>query len=286
MNFEMLRQMESFSEEMLNRIIAFQSKEHAVWDPRRPFSERIAGLALHDLVFSHPQRDPAQFGPSITHFYPRREEMWRLAQYARAVANDPLVCDLHARNGFIGSLLAREGVRAVGVRDSTTKPNQIPDLYDAQCYAISTRGLENLDTAPDVVLSAWMPAGENFTPRITARRPKLIVFIFTEHIDPLTGRRQTGTADAFDALPPHYRTVDEWRETRPANLFQEIWPDLTGNIEETRIVRVVADEPYHGLRRPQPVAPLQHYDWENDLDMALLAHEAKRYLQNKGVALS
>lgn len=284
MNFEMLRQMESFSEEMLNRIIAFQSKEHPVWDTARPFDERIAGLALHDLVFSHPQRDPAHFGPSIAHFYPRREEIWRLAQYARAVAADPLICDAHARNGFIGSLVAREGVRVTGLRDPASKPNQIADLYDARHYTLRRGTLRDLDITPDVVLSAWMPAGENHTPAIVARRPKLAVFIYTDHVD-ASGQRQTGTADAFDAMPTDYRLIDEWRETRPVNLFRDVWPDLTGNIEETRIVRVYADAPHHALTRPQPSAPLRHYDWEVDLDMALLAHEAKRFLEKKGISL-
>lgn len=281
----MLRQMESFSEDMLNRIIAFQSKEHPVWDASRPFEERISGLALHDLVFSHPQRDPAQFGPSITHFYPRREEMWRIAQYARAVAADPLIADVHARNGFIGSLIAREGVRVIGQRDPALKPNQIADLRDTQRYALATGPLSALRPQPDMLLSAWMPAGENHTPALIANRPKLIVYVFTEHTDASSQRPQTGTPEAFTALPPHYRVIDEWRETRPADLFRAIWPDLTGNIEETRIVRVFADEPFHDLRRPQSATPLQHYDWEQDLEMALLAHEAKRYLERRGIPL-
>lgn len=281
----MLRQMESFSEEMLNRIISFQSKEHPVWDASRPFEERIAGLALHDLVFSHPQRDPARFGPTIAPFYPRREELWRIAQYARAVAADPLVADVHARNGFIGSLLAREGVRVVGLRDAALKPNQIADLFDPEHYTMATGPLSAMRPAPDVVLSSWMPAGENHTPALVAIRPRLIVYVFTEHTDATSQRPQTGTPEAFAALPAHYRMIDEWRETRPADLFRGIWPDLTGNIEETRIVRVYADEPFHELTRAQPGAPLHHYDWEHDLNMALLAHEAKRYLERRGIPL-
>ncbi len=285
MDFEMLRQMESFSEEMLNRIIAFQSKEHPVWNTARPFDERIRGLALHDLVFSHPHRDPAQFGPTISHFYPRRTEMQRLAQYAHAVAKDPLVVDAHARNGFIGSLLARERVRVIGFRDPALKNNQIADLYDPACYELRQGSPGEINMDPDVVLSAWMPAGRNVTPDLLKLNPKLIVFIFTEHVDTQSRQPQTGTPEAFDGLPSRYRLVDEWKETRPADLFRGIWPDLTGNIEETRTVRVFADEPFHQLTRPEPAATKPHYDWEQDLEMALLAHEAKRYLERRGVPL-
>jgi hypothetical protein len=77
--------------------------------------------------------------------------------------------------------------------------------------------------------------------------------------------------------------IDEWREVRPADLFKEVWPDLTGSIEETRITRVYADAPYRQITRPKPVGPLAHYDWENDLEMALLALEAKRFLRERGV---
>lgn len=285
MNFELLREMDSFSEDMMNRIIAFQSKEHAAWNPHLSFEYRIKDLSLHDLVFSHPQRDPQQSGPTVAHYYPRRDEMRRIAAYARGVAPDPVVCDLHARNGFIGSLLAREGVRVIGLRDPQSKPNQIASFFEPACYELRDGTIHDTTLAFDVAFSAWMPAGENLTPAIALRRPKLIVFVYTEHVDAATQTPQTGTPEAYTQLPAHYKLIDEWRETRPENLFRNVWPDLTGNIGETRITRVYADTPWHDLKPAKVTMPQAPYDWEKDLEMALLALEAKHFLQSRGFAV-
>lgn len=285
MNFELLREMDSFSEDMLNRIIAFQTKEHPAWNSQLPFAQRIRALALHDLVFSHPQRDPKHNGPTIAHYAPRRAEMWRIGAYARTVAKEPVVCELHARNGFLGSLLAAENVKVIGLRDPRAKPNQIVDFYDTERYELRTGTV--MDNAPafDVGFSAWMPSGENHTPALLACRPKLIVYVYTEHADPITLQTQTGTADAFTGLPDDYQLIDEWQDRRLANFFQEIWPDLTGNLAETRITRIYARTEFHDLAPIKSTGPLAYYDWEKDLQMASLALEAKQFLKQRGVAL-
>src|SRR3569833_1000178 len=115
-HFEPLRNMEAFSEDMFNRIIAFQERQHPAWKSELTFTQRIEGLPLHYLVFSAPDRDPAKFGPTGAPFIPLRAEMRMLAAYARQGADQPVICDLHAGNGFVGSLLAREGVKVIGVR--------------------------------------------------------------------------------------------------------------------------------------------------------------------------
>jgi len=285
MNFELLREMDSFSEEMLNRIIAFQTKEHAAWNTALPFEQRIRELTLHDLMFSHPQRDPKLSGPTIAHYAPRREEMWRIAAYAHAVARQPVVCELHARNGFLGSLLAQEDVRVIGLRDPQTKPNQIENFYNADRYDLRSGTLANSAPAFDVAFSAWMPSGENHTPAILACQPKIIVYVYTEHVDPATQQTQTGTAAAFAELPSEYQLIDQWQDLRPANFLQEVWPDLTGNLAETRLTRVYAHTDFHDLAPIKPTSPLAHYDWEKDLQMASLALEAKQFLKQRGVAL-
>lgn len=285
MNFELLREMDSFSEEMLNRIIAFQTKEHAAWNSQLPFAQRIRELALHDLVFSHPQRDPKLCGPTIAHYAPRRDEMWRIAAYARAVASDPVVCELHARNGFLGSLIAGENVRVIGLRDPRAKPNQIADFYDPERYTLHSGTVAENTPDFDVAFSAWMPSGENHTPALLARRPKLIVYVYTEHVDPISLQAQTGTAEAFTQLSDEYKLIDQWQDARPADFFKEVWPDLTGNLAETRITRVYARTEFHDLAPITATIPLAHYDWEKDLQMATLALEAKRFLKQRGVAL-
>ena len=282
-HFEALRDMNTFSEEMFNRIIDFQERQHPAWKSELPFVERIASLPLHYLVFSNPDRDPAKMGPTVSSIIPLRDEMRRIAAYARQVAETPVVCDLHAGNGFVGSLLAREGVKVIGVRDPAAKPNQIKDFYDRDCYELREQAIESIDFPFDVAFSCWMPAGKNYTPEILRHKPKLIVFIHTNHVKPETGEPQTGVPEAFIDLPERYQLIHEWGMTRPKDLFYEIWPDLTPSIEETRYVKVYADRGFQDIDVPDEL-PAAAYDWERELEMALLARQAMEHLKAQGVA--
>lgn len=275
-----LRNMESFTEDMFNRIIAFQERQHPAWDETKSFDERIVGLPLHYLVFSNPDRDPAAHGPTIAPYYPLREELRTLVYLARQVAANPVVLDAHAGNGFIGSLLAREGIDVIGLRDPAAKPNQIRNFYDPRFYTLRDMRLDQVDFPFDVAFSSWMPAGINLTPRLLAFRPKLAIFVYTDQTDS-EGRPLTGTPEAFNALPESYALIAEWDIARPKDLFKEIWPDLTGSLELVRRVRVFADEPYHHLQLEglQPATP---YPWEKELEMTLLALEAKERLRLDG----
>src|SRR3569623_35156 len=174
------------------------------------------------------------------------------------------------------------GVKVIGVRDPAAKPNQIKHFHDRERYEVREQSIESIDFPFDVAFSAWMPAGRNYTPDIVKHRPKLIVFIHTKHVNEETGAPQTGTPEAFTDLPPGYLLIHEWGMTRPKDVLHEVWPDLTPSIEETRYVKVYADEGYHHIDVPDEVAPAQPYDWEFELDMALLALQAKQHLQAQG----
>lgn len=279
--FEALKQMDAFTEDMFNRIIAFQEKEHPAWIDTLPFEERIRDLPLHYLVFSNGDRDPEQFAPTVAPFYPLHHEILTLSHYIRQLGAAPLICDIHGGNGFLGSLLGREGFRVIGLNDPQAKPNQIARFYDESCYEYREGSLDTSDLGFDVALSSWMPAGQNHTPAILAREPKLLVYFYTDHVDERSGHRQSGTDDAF-APGPGYELIDEWSVKRPANLFREIWPDLTGNIEEVRKVRIYARIGFNHLTPPTTVLEPRPYDWEKELDMALLAHKARAYIQARG----
>ncbi len=283
--FEKLRHMEEFTDGLFNRIISFQSKEHPAWNADAPFAERIKDLTLHNLIFSCPDRDPETTGPTIAHYYPLREENRAFVYYAKQVAENPVILDVHARNGFIGSLLAREGVNVIGLRDSDDKPNQIDSFYDADCYELREDKLETFDGEFDVAFSAWMPSGENISPQIFKRNPKLVIFVYTEHVNEYSKQRQTGTDEAFEGLPAGYKVIDEWAITRPENLMQQAWPDLSPNIEEVRHVRIVAAEPFHNIPQYAPEEMATPYDWEQELEMALLTIEAKEHLRSQGIAV-
>lgn len=280
--FEKLRNMESFSDDMFNRIFAFQQKLHPAWNLGLSFEERIKGLPLHYLVFSNPDRNPSLFGQTIAPYYPLRDEMRTMAHYVKQVAENPVVCDMHPGNGFIGSLLAREGVKVIGVRDAQAKPNQIKDFYDSACYEMRSTGIEHIGFPFDAAFSSWMPAGVNHTPAMLRHAPKLLIFVHTDHVDETSGVPQTGAPEAFRNLPARYKLIAEWSITRPQDMFHEIWPDLSRNIEETRHVKIYADAPFHDLSAPADMDGGEKYPWESELEMILLALEAKTHLRAMG----
>lgn len=280
--FEALRNMGPFTDAMFNHIVAFQEKLHPAWNAALPFAERIKNLPLHALMFSNPDRDPALYGPTVAPYYPLREEMATLAYLARQVAAVPVVLDAHPGNGFIGSLLAREGVRVIGARDPAAKPYQIKDFFDGARYEMREARLDEIDFPVDMIFSSWMPSGRNLTPAMVSLAPKLIVFVHTDHIDVSSGRPQTGMPEAFTDLPENFRLIAEWSVTRPEDLLKEVWPELTGNIEEVRHVKVYADRPYQDVPPPAALEAAETYPWESELEMALLARQAKNYLRSQG----
>ncbi len=279
--FELLRNMDAFTEDMFNRIIAFQEKEHPAWVAELPFEQRIADLPLHYLLFSNGDRDPAKYGPTVAPFYPLHWEILRFAHYIQQLGANARVCDIHCGNGFIGSLLGREGINIFGVREPGSKPNQIENFYDPERFQLHVGTLAAITSGFDVALSSWMPANINITPDILRHQPKLVIYIYTDHIDERTGQRQTGTDGAFDLARP-YHLLDEWSVTQPENLLKEIWPDLTGNIEETRKVRIYGHQNYQFDAPATTENPIVGYDWEKELQLIETAHQAKALVKARG----
>ncbi len=284
MNFDLLRDMESFTQTMFNNIISFQEKEHLAWNQALTFADRIKDLPLHYLVFSNADRDPEKCGPTIAHYYPLRRELQTIAEYCKKTSKIPVVIDAHARNGFIGSLLAREGLNVIGLRDNEDKPNQITHFFDESCYNMRDINLNQIDFPVDVIFSSWMPNGTDITDDIIRLKPKLIVYVYTEHTNNQeTAINQTGVEGAFgENLPDNYQEIDHWEITRKENMFSDIWPDLTANIEEIRKVKIIADQAFHDLKI-KPSEPDHKYDWENDLLMIETAIEAKNQLRLRGL---
>jgi len=280
--FEKLRHMEAFSEAMFNRIVSIQEKDHAAWDATQPFADRIKNIPLHALIFSNPDRDPTEFATTIAPFYPLRGEMQQIAHCARQVAENPTVCELHAGNGFVGSLLAQEGVKVIGTRDPAAKPNQIENFYDADKYTMKEQAVEAIDFDYDIAFSAWMPGGQNMTPEILKHKPKLIVFIHTDHTDENNEVPQTGTPEAFTDLPENYALIAGWSITRPKDCLHEVWEELTPSIEEVRHVKIYADTPWQDIDLGEGLEPAEPYDWEKELDMVLTGLSAKEHLRSQG----
>ena len=280
--FAPLKQMEDFTNEMFNRIIAFQEKEHAAWNPELDYSKRIEGLPLHNLIFSNPDRDPATFGPTVAPYYPLREEMLKIAAYAKQVSALPKGVDWYPGNGFIGSLLAREGIQLNGIKSNVTKQNQISSFCDNNCYRFIDDA--DLKSSYDLVFASWIPSLENPTSSILELSPKLITYVYTEHLDQSSGKRQTGTDNMFDGLDSNYKLLDTWTVNRPKDVLHEIWPDMTPSIEETRITKVYLRNDCKA-DKIHSIDGQEVYDWEKELNMALLALEAKQDLRARGISV-
>jgi len=281
--FEPLKNMASFTDDMFNRIIAFQEKEHAAWNTALDFDQRIQGLPLHNLIFSNPDRDPQKFATTVAPYYPLRAENQKLARYAKQVAPQPGIIDWYPGNGFIGSLLAREGLTVTGLKNNSPRSHQIESLFDAQCYAFcdDDRAAQN----SDMIFASWIPANASPTANILSLSPKIITYVYSDHVNDATGERQTGTDDMFDLLADNYTLIDQWTTRRPKDLLHEIWPDMTQNIEELRLTRVYARNDI-SLDKIDTLAPSTPYDWEKELHMALLALEAKQQLRSQGVSVT
>ncbi len=280
MDFEKLKKMGSFSDAMLNRIISFQERQHPAWDESASFAERIKDLPLHALVFSNPDRNPATHRHTIAPFYPLRSELRRIAAFIKKLGDNTRTVEFECGNGFVGSLLGREGVKIEGVRGNHYKPNQLESFYDPEVFSFIDNDNNLANDGIDVALSIWMPSGVNLTPSILAAKPKIVIYMYSDHEH--EGLAQTGTPEAFNDLPANYKLIEQWSITRPADLFHEIWPDLTPSMEETRHTRIYASTNYFNISIDDE-ENVEGYDWEKELEMTLLGHEAKQFLHAKGI---
>ncbi|MBL4851759.1 MAG: hypothetical protein JKY90_05700, partial [Gammaproteobacteria bacterium] len=265
---------------MLNRIISFQEKQHSAWDESASFSERIKDLPLHALVFSNPDRNPETHRHTIAPFYPLRSELRRIAAFIKKLGDNTRTVEFECGNGFVGSLLGREGIKVEGARGDSYKPNQLESFYDPEVFSFINSVSDLNDGGVDVALSIWMPSGVNLTPSMLLAKPKLVIYMYSDHEH--EGLAQTGVPEAFNDLPANYKLIEEWSITRPADLFHEIWPDLTPSMEETRHTRLYASTDYFDIVVDDE-ENVEGYDWEKELEMALLGHEAKQFLHAKGV---
>lgn len=295
-NFEPLREMESFTKDMFNRIIDFQEKAHHAWNTNLSFDARIKGLPLHNLIFSNPDRNPATHSATVAAYFPLREEMQKIAFYVRQLAERPVVCDIYPGNGFIGSLLGREiaaasstptdVVNVIGLKNNPAdiKPNQIESFFDDEHFAYRTEPFSELNNELhfDAALISWPPANSNPSTELVLRQTRLLIYVFTQHVDEATQQRQTGSEAMLTALAHDYHLVDSWDVIRPKDILHDIWPDMTPSIAETRHVHIYAHNTLGDLKPAQGLAPVQSYPWEKDLQMALLALQAKQEVQARG----
>jgi hypothetical protein len=246
-------------------ILGFDSRSHPAWNPTVSFSDRTKDMPLYFLEFNHHSKDSDTQSVTVTHYAPHRVEMMALATIIDSCGDRPVVCDIGCGNGFIGSLLANEGVTVFGVDDRSYKQPQIDMLYDQSCYRVIKSSLAELPEPFDVAFCAWMSPGINLIPSLAARHPKLIVHLFSPDQQP-DGTPTTGTSTAYSP-PDGYQAHVGWRSTVPDNYFIPMANlaglDLSGNTRKNRFVLVhVRDDLSSRVHAALPSGFVAGYNWD------------------------
>jgi SAM-dependent methyltransferase len=252
---------------MLSRIEAFQEHIHPVWDANAPFDTRIAGLPLYALTFNNYDRVDSLHGPTIAHYAPARSELRALARTIQSLDPQAAVLDIGCGNGFVGSLLAREGARVIGIDDLSWKLPQIPHFYDPICYKLRTpKSLSTYEGNVDVAFCSWMVPDANLTKEIVEREPSLIIHVYSPH-DEDGGRRETGCTEAF-VCPERYSVLGGWAVFTPGSFFSDLDEVYSSKPDKIRLVEIWCFS--EQLRRVRFTPPEQgtSYDW--DLERGIL----------------
>jgi SAM-dependent methyltransferase len=242
----------------------FQAHRHTAWDESVSFGDRISDLPLYALEFNNPDRDGDRQGPTVAHYSPARREIVALAKLCRALGQNVAVLDVGCGNGFIGSLLAREGVRVIGIDDDSWKPPQIATFFDADTYERRAPcSLGQFAEPFDVALCSWMVPGTNLTRAILTRRPSLVIHVYSSdrHED---GSITTGSAEAYDC-PPDYAPIGRWTVVTPHNFFAKLgFP--TGTPRKTRLVEAWRRQDVQDLELKPPELLSEEYSWQIERD--------------------
>jgi hypothetical protein len=246
---------------MFRNIDLFRAKKHPAWDPNEQFSRRIKNLPLYFLEYHHHTRNLKTESVTVTHYVPSRAEMMALAKIIQSYGNNLRVCDVGCGNGFIGSLLAREGVQVFGVDDNSFKQPQIPNFFDKDCYSKIIASIEDPSIILDVAFCSWMSPGTNLATAIAAKNPRLIIHLFSPDRQS-DGSPTTGTTTAYNC-PDNYHLLTSWSTLLPKDYFLQIGAP-SGNPKTIRKVRIYA---HNELEKECHVTPLgfsKLYDWDKE----------------------
>lgn len=255
---------------MRQGIIQFENCQHLAWDDSQLFAKRIKALPLLFLEFIHPAQDPKTQSTTVTHYVPCRNEFCALADLIRSYGSDLRVCDIGCGNGFLGSLLMREGVSGFGIDDSSYRQPQIPHFYDPDCYQVIKTNLHDLKGDFDVSMCSWMSEGSNLTPAIVARKPALIIHFYSKDHYP-DGSLTTGTVSAYKC-PENYRLLTGWETRLPQDYFmflmeEEIRLQMYENPFRNRSVCVYLRNDIDSLPPPSPLDYSERYDWDLEREL-------------------
>ena len=246
------------------RIVSFEQKTHPAWDVRKRFNIRIKDMPLYFLLVNHFEKDNKVQSVTVTHYVPCRSEMMALAEIVKFYGNDLQTCDIGCGNGFLGSLLAREGLNVLGIDDRLHSQPQIPIFMDEDCYSFKERKLQDPDVTFDVGFCSWMNSKLNLTSQILEKNPMMIIHIFSSDRQN-DGTPTTGVPDAYYP-PDNYQFLIGWETILPSDFFKPI-RDMTHLqlIENQEWINLVFVYVRKDLKLIQPNTPLDfkgHYDWD------------------------
>jgi len=252
--------------QILNNIIQFEQKAHPAWNPKESFSTRIQQLPLYFLEVNHHSKDKRTQSVTVTHYVPCRAEMKALAEIISSCGKDLRVCDIGCGNGFLGSLLAREGVEIFGIDNRSYNQSQISSFHDENCYIVIETALENPEITFDIGFCSWMTPNANLTPEILSKNPLMIIHVFSPHRQS-NGTPTTGKREAY-IRPRHFKYLVGWRTVLPRDYFRPIGKklnlNLAGNLETIKAVIVYIHEELGLIQAPTPLDFQASYDWDEE----------------------
>jgi len=247
-----------------NNICQFEKKNHPAWKQSEKFTNRINNLPLYWLEFNHPGKNEKTQSVTVTHYVPCRTEIMVLSKIIKSFNKDFKVCDIGCGNGFLGSLLAREGVKVFGIDDRSYNQPQIKSFLDKECYKIIETSLSDLKIPFDVAFCSWMTPGTNLMPQIIAKKPSLIIHVFSPDRQ-RNGTPTTGTQEA-NKCTSDYRLIVGWRTVFPKDYFiplNEIYGlKFTENVQKIRIVNIFAHKKLKLIDCISDLDITSFYDWD------------------------
>jgi hypothetical protein len=171
------------------------------------------------------------------------------------------VLDIGCGNGFIGSLLAREAVRVIGIDDLSWKRPQIEAFHDSNAYEMRVPcRLGDFLGNFQVALCSWMVPGSNLTTEILARGPAFVIHIYSPDHQ-TDGSLTTGICEAYRCRPP-YMVLCRWAVVTPADYFAALDNRFDVNSRKLRVVEVWKRQDAPDVSFPELNAVGEEYDWE------------------------
>lgn len=222
--------------EIFQKIIAYQNTKNSdVWNEELGFDQRISSLPLISMQCNHPTKDPEIHGPTIAHYPPSKREIVAIAKTIKNYSPQARVLDIGCGNGFIGGLLAREGLNVIGIDDLTWNQPQVSNLYDGDVYCRKAPfSLENYTDKYDVAFCSWMVPGENLTNEILKSNPAIIIHVYSSHKD-YKGELITGSKEAYN-LPEGYSFLCEWESCTPSNFIPSLFSQISFYVSDQIII--------------------------------------------------